>query len=71
MGLRAYKRQIAKDRMRVIGIDRINRRMSETNAEGVQNWKVALIDEKAHRAQIAYYFKNRRRIRKIERTEQA
>lgn len=71
MGLRNIKRQIAKDRMRVIGIDRINRRMSETNAECVPNWKTALIDAKAHRAQIDYYFKNRRKIRKIERTEQA
>lgn len=68
MGLRKYRRQIAKDRMRVIGIDRINRRMSEKNAEGVPNWKTALIDEKAHRAQIAYSFKNRRKIKKIERT---
>lgn len=65
MGLRSQKRQIAKARMKVIGIDRINRRMKEKNNDGVPNWRVALIDEKAHRAQIAYYFKNRRKLKKV------
>lgn len=68
MGLRKYKRQIAKDRMRVTGFDKINKNFSVRNPEGVPNWKTALIDEKAHRAQIAYSFKNRRKLKKIERT---
>ena len=39
--------------------------MSATNADGVPNWKVALMDEKAHRAQIAYSLRNRRKIKKV------
>ena len=68
MGLRKYKRQIAKDRMKFIGFDKINKNFSVRNPDGVPNWKLALMDEKAHRAQIAYSFKNRRKLKKIERT---
>jgi hypothetical protein len=46
MGTRNIKRQIAKARMKVIGIERINRRMKETNKNGVPNWKTALMDER-------------------------
>lgn len=65
MGLRNIKRQIAKARLKVIGVDRINRRLSDTNAEGVPNWKTALQDEKAHRAQTAYSLRNRRKIKRV------
>lgn len=65
MGLRNIKRQIAKARLKVIGVDRINRRLSDTNAEGVPNWKTALQDEKAHMAQIAYSLRNRRKIKRV------
>lgn len=65
MGTRNIKRQIAKARMKVIGIDRINRRMKEKNHDGVPNWKVALQDERAHMAQTAYGRKNRRKIKKV------
>lgn len=68
MGLRAYKRQVAKDRMRVLGFEHINKNFSVRNQEGIPNWKLALKDAKAHRAQIDYYFKNRRKLKKIERT---
>jgi hypothetical protein len=54
--------------MRVTGFDKINKNFSVRNPEGVPNWKTAQIDEKAHRAQIAYSFKNRRKLKKIERT---
>jgi hypothetical protein len=65
MGTRNIKRQIAKARMKVIGIERINRRMKETNKNGVPNWKTALMDEKAHFQQTAYGRKNRRKIKKV------
>ena len=71
MGLRAIKRQIAKARFAVIGVDRVNRKLSLTNKDGLQNWRVALTDEKAHMIQTAYSRRNRRKIRKIERTEEA
>lgn len=65
MGLRSQKRHIAKVRMKIIGINRINRRMKEKNADGVSNWKVALMDEKAHMAQIAYSLRRRRKLKKV------
>lgn len=66
MGLRGYKRQIAKARLAVIGIDRVNRRMSETNNKGQQNWRVALTDEQAHRKQTEYGRRNKRKLRKVD-----
>lgn len=68
MGFRKYKRQIAKARMKIVGFEHINKNFGVKNAEGVPNWRLALQDEKAHRAQIAYGLKNKRKIRKIERT---
>jgi hypothetical protein len=65
MGTRNIKRQIAKARMKVIGIDRINRRMKEKNNDGVPNWKAILTDEKAHFLQTAYGRKNSRKIKKV------
>ena len=65
MGLRKYKRQIAKARLKIIGVEQVNSEMGATNADGIPNWKVALMDEKAHRAQIAYSLRNRRKIKKV------
>ena len=68
MGLRKYKRNIAKARMKITGFDKINKNFGVKNPEGEANWRTALKDEKAHMAQIAYGLKNKRKIRKIERT---
>ena len=68
MGLRKYKRQIAKARMRVVGFERINKNFSVKNKDGIPNWRVALMDKKAERAQLAQGIKAKRKIRKIERT---
>lgn len=66
MGLRAFKRQIAKARLAVIGVDRVNRKLSLTNKDGLQNWRVALTDEQAHRKQTAYSRRNKRKLRKVD-----
>lgn len=68
MGLRSIKRQIAKARLAVIGVDRINRKLSLTNKDGLKNWRVALKDAKAHEMQTAYGRRKKRKLRKIERT---
>lgn len=65
MGTRNVKRQIAKARLRIIGNEQINRKLSDRNSEGIPNWRVALMDERAHRAQIAYGLKNRRKIKRV------
>ena len=63
MGIRSIKRQIAKARMKIVGIDRVNRRMGASNAEGVKNWRLALTDESAHRKQIAY--SKKRKLKRV------
>ena len=65
MGTRSIKRQIAKARLKILGNEQINRKLSDRNSEGIQNWRVALKDERAHRAQIAYGLKNRRKIKRV------
>ena len=65
MGMRRHLRQIAKDRMRVMGFDKINKNFSVRNPEGIPNWRLALIDEKAHRLQTAYGRKPRRKVKKV------
>lgn len=48
--MRKYKRQIAKDRLAAIGVDRVNRRL-KVDSEGVPIWRKVLADPKAHDAQ--------------------
>ena len=55
MGLRTYKRQIAKARLQVIGAGNVNKKMSKKNPEGVPTWKLMLsgkTGQEAHRAQM-------------------
>ena len=67
MGLRKYKREIAKARMKALGVDRVNKRMGVVN-QGVVNWKRALYGdsgEAGRRAQRSHAIRSRRKIRKI------
>lgn len=50
MGVRKYKRQIAKARLKAIGVDKVNRRMSVDTHDG-KIWRRVLDDAKAHDAQ--------------------
>ena len=68
MGMRKYQRQVAKARMRIVGFEHINKNFGAKNADGVPNWRLALMDKKAERAQLAYGIKAKRKMRKIERT---
>ena len=65
MGTRSIERQIAKARMKVVGVDRVNRRMGASNSEGMKNWRLALMDENAHRKQIAYGMKAKRKLKRV------
>ena len=54
MGLRGYKRQIAKARMMATGVGNVNSKLSLVK-DGVPNWKRALYGktgEQAHKAQM-------------------
>ena len=53
--------------MKMVGFERINKNFGVKNAEGVQDWRLALMDKKAERAQLAQGIKAKRKIRKIER----
>lgn len=66
MGMRKYKRQVAKARMRAVGFEHVNKNFSVENADGVKNWRLALMDKRAEQAMRAGA--RRRRIRKLERT---
>ena len=50
MGVRKYKRQIAKARLKAIGVDKVNRRLRVVS-EGAPIWRKVLADAKAHDAQ--------------------
>ena len=50
MGVRKYKRQIAKARLKAIGVDKVNRRL-RVASEGAPIWRKVLADAKAHDAQ--------------------
>ncbi len=65
--MRKYKRQVAKARMKVLGFEHINKNFGVANADGIKNWRLALMDKKAERAQLAQGIKAKRKIRKIER----
>ena len=42
MGLRKYKRQIAKARMAAAGVGNVNKKMHIKDSDGVPNWRKAL-----------------------------
>lgn len=52
MGLRKYKRTIAKDRMLALGIDHVNKRLGRVQ-DGVANWRRALTGETGEAAEKA------------------
>lgn len=68
MGMRKYKRQVAKARMRIIGFEQINKNFGVVNTDGVANWRLALMDKNAERAQVAKRKKAKRKLKKVERT---
>lgn len=52
MGLRKHKRQIAKERMRALGIDHVNKRLGRVQG-GVANWRRALTGKTGKAAENA------------------
>ena len=52
MGVRKYKRTIAKERMRALGIDRVNKRFGRVQ-DGLSNWRRALTGETGEAARTA------------------
>ena len=52
MGMRKYRRQVAKARLRALGIDRVNRRMGWVQ-DGIVNWRRALTGETGEAARKA------------------
>lgn len=46
MGMRKYKRQIAKAHLLAVGVGNVNRKMSEEK-DGVKVWRLALADSTA------------------------
>ena len=68
MGMRKYKRQVAKARMRIIWFEQINKNFGVVNTDGVANWRLALMDKNAERAQVAKRKKAKRKLKKVERT---
>lgn len=65
MGIRSIKRQIAKARMKILGFEHINKNFSVRNTDGVPNWKLALMDENAHKQQTAYSRRIKRKIKRV------
>ena len=74
MGLRKYKRQIAKARMAAAGVGNVNKKMHIRRGDCSANWRFALTKEgeKAQLVQAAQIIKARqfakRKIRRIDRT---
>ena len=52
MSLRKWQRGIAKARMSAMGFGNVNRGMAKKSSDGVPNWRKALQDENAERAQM-------------------
>ena len=66
--MRKYLRQIAKARMKAMGVERINRKMGRKNAEGKTLWKEFLFGEYAMRGDSALKsngIKSKRKIRRV------
>lgn len=64
MGLRKQKRQIAKARLTALSVGHVNKAM-HTEQDGVKNWRRALIDPAAEKAQLIHGIKTRRKIKKV------
>ena len=64
MGLRKQKREIARARFKVLGINP-NKVMGKENSNGDKNWRIVLKDDTALRKQIAYSMKSKRKIKKV------
>lgn len=52
MGMRKYKRQIAKARLRVLGVGNVNKQLAVFRG-GVQNWRLATSGETGKAAEQA------------------
>ena len=71
MGLRRQKRDIAKARLKVIGVDRVNRRLKTTTETGEVIWRKVLADDKAHDEQakgkkpVKLLSKSKRKVQKV------
>lgn len=64
MGLRKYKRQIAKGRMTAAGVGNVNKKMHIADEKGVVNWRKAL-GKDAERPQMRQNAGKKRPGRKI------
>lgn len=53
MGLRKQRREIAKARMKVLGFEGINKRLSYVSQDGLPNWRKAITGDSGKAAQKA------------------
>lgn len=60
MGMRKYLRQIAKERLAAVGLEKVNRKMS-IQKDGVANWRRALYGESGKKAEAAQMKAGKRR----------
>ena len=51
--------------MKIVGFEHINKNFSAKNADGATNWRLALMDGKAHQAQMAQGIKSRRKLKRV------
>ena len=68
--MRKYYRQIAKARMKAMGIDRINRKMRRVNGKGIKLWRAFVFGEYAEHGAAALRSQGIRNKRKIRRVAQ-
>ena len=64
MGLRSYKRQIAKARLTAAGVGNVNSKLATKNADGLPNWKKALYGESGQAAEKALIMAGRKKVNK-------
>ena len=64
MGLRKQKREIARARLTALKVGRVNKKMGIIQ-DGLANWRRALVDESAKKAQLINGFKAKRKLRKV------
>ena len=72
MGIRSIQRQVAKGRMKAMGIGNVNTKMSNTkieNGKRIQLWKAVLNGKYAKQAlaaQLGAGVRSRRKIRRVQ-----
>lgn len=66
MALRKQKRDIAKARLKVIGVDRVNRRLKTTTETGEVIWRKVLSDKAAHDEQA----KGKKPVKLLKKTNE-